>query len=387
VNTLALDNLGKTVARRRLTLKAAAAWVGFAALGHSARARSPVIKIGMTVDMSGVEKANGLQLLQGGQVFIRQLNAAGGVNGSPVELLALDDWFKPDIAKENALQLMDDSAVVGVISPLGTRQCAAVMDATRGMALVGPSSGTPSLRKKDAPHAFFVRVNYDQELDKLVATANSLGITRIGLVHSKDALGEAVLAGFSAAMAKHGLQTVTIATTPNTTSLDVDPAARQIAKADLQVVVMGLAGTAPAFVQALRKAGGSCTVYGLSIAASPSNIKQLGDLARGLGFAIAVPSPFASKYAVVRSYRKDMLASGHQEYSLIGLEGWINARVMAEGLRRAGSNITRQTLLEAIARIDTLDLGGLRISYANNTREGGNFVDVAVVGTGGQMLI
>jgi ABC-type branched-subunit amino acid transport system substrate-binding protein len=260
------------------------------------------------------------------------------------------------------------------------------MDALQDMAVVGPNTGTVGLRKKGATNVFWVRANYDQEVEKLVSTASTLGITHIGLVHPNDPLGQSLLAAFNAATAKFNLKPAIIATTPGTTSPEVDPAAREIAKAAPQVVIMGLAGTAPAFVRALRVAGGTSTIYGLSIGASATNINSLGDASRGLGFSIVVPSPFASKYEIVRRYQADMQASGNTEYSLPSLEGYINARVLAEGLRRAGGNPTRESVLAGLESIDSLELGGLRIGYGKTKREGSNFVDVAVVGAGQRLM-
>ena len=149
---------------------------------------------------------------------------------------------------------------------------------------------------------------------------------------------------------------------------------------------MVLAGVAPLFVRALRKLGGSSTLYGLSISASASNIEALGSLGRGLGFSLVMPSPFAPKYEIVRRYQTDMTASGWTDYSLPTLEGYINARIVAEALRRAGANVTRESLIASLERIESLDLGGMRIGYGTGNRIGSNFVDVAVLGTDGRIL-
>jgi ABC-type branched-subunit amino acid transport system substrate-binding protein len=260
------------------------------------------------------------------------------------------------------------------------------MDTVRDMAVVGPNTGTTALRRKDAPQVFWLRANYDQEIEKLVATAATLGITDNGKVQPTDPLGQSLLAAFKAATAKFKLTPTVIATTPGTISLDVEPAAQQIAKAAPQVVIMGLAGTAPAFVKALRQAGGTSTIYGLSITASAANIRALGELGRGIAFSIVVPSPFASRHEIVRRYRADMQAHGSTDYSLPSLEGYINARVLTEALRRAGANPTRESILAAMGGLDALELGGIRISFARGRREGSNFVDLAVIGEGSRLV-
>ncbi|HEY2255270.1 MAG TPA: ABC transporter substrate-binding protein, partial [Variovorax sp.] len=308
--------------------------VAAASLGLPALAQARTIRVGATFDNSSVEKANGSGLFLGSSAYFNALNRAGGINGSKVELVMADDQFKPDLAKANALAFAADSAVLAIIHPLGTRQTAEVSDAVPGLAVVGPNTGTVSLRKKAAPNTFWVRANYDQEIDRLIATASVLGQTRIGIVYSEDPLGQSLLAGFKASLAKLKLEPAVVASTPGTTSLDVGPAAAKIAAASPQIVIIGLAGTAPAFVSALRKAGGNSSVYGLSITAG--SLGAMGDLAHGLGFSIVVPSPFATKYEIVRRYQADMLANGSKDFSLPSLEGYMDACVLAEGLRRAG---------------------------------------------------
>jgi ABC-type branched-subunit amino acid transport system substrate-binding protein len=371
-----------TTSRRRvLTGLAATAAVG---LGMPAIAQGKSIRIGTTFDNSSVEKANGQGLYQGSSAFFNALNKSGGINGTKVDLVMADDTFKPDVAKANALAFEKDSAVLALLHPLGTRQTSEVMDAVPGMAVVGPITGTVALRKKTAPNTFWVRVNYDQEVEKLVTTAAVLGQSRIGLVHSNDPLGQSVLAAFKTALAKAKLEPAVIATTPNTTSMEVGPAAEAIAKAKPQVVIIGLAGTAPVFMKALRDAGGNSSAYGLSITASA--LAAMGDLARGLGFVIVVPSPYSTKFEIVRRYQTDMVANGTKDFSLTSLEGYMNAAVLAEGLRRAGGSPTRASVLAGMASIENFDLGGVKINYGRTNREGGQFVDVAVIGSRGQML-
>ncbi len=373
-----------TSRRRALTGLAATAATAAAGLGLPAFAQNRAVRIGTTFDNSSVEKANGQGLFQGSSAFFAALNKAGGINGTKVELVMADDTFKPDVAKANALAFEKDSAVLALLHPLGTRQTAEVMDAVPGMAVVGPITGTISLRKKASPNTFWVRANYDQEVDKLVSTAAVLGQSRIGLVHSEDPLGQSVLAAFKNALAKAKLEPAVIATTPNTTSMEVGPAAAAIAKAKPQVVVLGLAGTAPVFLKALRDAGNSSSIYGLSITASA--LSAMGDLAKGLGFVIVVPSPYSTKFEIVRRYQADMVASGVKDFSLTSLEGYLNAAVLAEGMRRAGVSLTRASVMSGLASIENFDLGGVKINYGRTNREGGQFVDVAVIGSRGQML-
>jgi branched-chain amino acid transport system substrate-binding protein len=372
-----------TRARRRFLQQCGIAAAVFAA---PAWAQSRTLRLGVTVDQSGLEKAIGGDLLRGTSAYFNALNKARGVNGAKVEVVTADDQFKPDVAKANALAFQADTSILGILTPLGTRPCGAIVETIRDLVVVGPVAGAAAIRKNAPPNVFWVRATFDAEIEKLVQTAVTLGSTRIGIVHPKDPLGLSILASFQKTMAAMKLEPVIIATTPTNTSTEVEPAATAIAKAQPQVVIMVLAGVAPLFVKALRDAGGTSTIYSLSNAASNANITAMGDKARGVGFSIIVPSPWSNKNTLVRSYQSDMQASGWKDYTLFGLEAYVNAKVMAEGLRRGGAKVTRDSLIAGLDSITNFDLGGMRVTFGNGNRVGGTFVDVGVVGADGRLL-
>lgn len=351
-----------------------------------APAAGRTLKIGSSFDDSSFEKANGNGNFRGASACFNAINKTGGINGARVELVIADDQFKPDVAKTNALAFQADKSILAMINPLGTRQTAAIMESVQDMAIVGPNTGTSGLRKTSPPNVFWIRASYDAEVEKLINTAITLGMNKIGIVYPKDPLGTSVLAAFQKSMADAKLQPVVMATTPGTASTEVEPAAQAIAKAQPQMVIMVLGGIAPLFLKALRAAGGTSTVYGLSISASPANITAMGESGRGMGFALVVPSPFSTKNELVRRYQIDMAASGWTDYSTPTLEGYANARVLAEGLRRAGNNVTRASLIAALDSITGFNMGGMTVSFGAGNRVGGSFVDVGVLGTGGRIV-
>ena len=367
--------------RRDFVALAGAAATG---LAFPALAQSNTLRIGSTSDDSSVEKVNGNVNFRGASAYFNAVNKAGGIGGAKVEWVKMDDQFKPELAQKNALALQADKSVLALLSPLGTRQTVSIMEAVKDMAVVGPITGTAGVRKVSPPNVFWVRTSYDAEVDKLIRTAVTLGMTKIGIVYPNDPLGTSVLAAFERTMADVKLKPVVVANTPGTTSPDVGPAALAIAKVQPQMVIMALAGTSPLFLRALRTAGGSSTVYGLSICVG--SITDMGEMGRGLGFALVVPSPFSTKNQLVRRYQEDMSASGWNDYSTATLEGYTNARVLGEGLRRAGPGVTRASLIAALDSIVGFNLGGMPISFGNGNRSGSNFVDVGVVGVNGRIL-
>jgi ABC-type branched-subunit amino acid transport system substrate-binding protein len=167
-------------------------------------------------------------------------------------------------------------------------------------------------------------------------------------------------------------------------SPEIEPAARQIAQASPEIVIIGLAATASNFVLALRKLGCHSLCWGISLTATP--IRAMGRDADGVGFAIVMPSPFTRKSELVRRYQDDMAASGNTDFSLQGLEGYVCAATLTEALRHAGPAPTRAAVVAALDRIKNFDLGGLKIDFGNPTHEGNSFVETAIYGTNGRLL-
>jgi branched-chain amino acid transport system substrate-binding protein len=371
--------------RRLLHLSATAA---AAALGAPVRAALPVatIRVGCTLDLSTTERHHADALHEGARVAFDAYNRDGGWRGRHIELARLDDQSRAELAAENARQFAADPSVVALLQPIGNAPAAAVMDAVQGLPIVGPHAGSAALREKPAEHTFFVRADHDQEVRRLVEHARAQGLRQIGAVAPGDPLGEELVAGLARAAQALELPAPVIARTPDTDSLDVQPAARELARAQPQTVLVLLGRTAASFVAELRTAGGSCPLFGLSIAGRQAVIGRLGPHARGFGFAMVVPSPFQTRHGVARGYQRDLADTSPSVLSLPGLEGYINARVLIEGLRRApGPAFTRGAVLAGLQRIGELDLGGFRLSYAGS-RRGSRFVDVGVLDAEGRLL-
>ena len=351
-----------------------------------ARAQSGPIRVAATVATSGVEKPNGEGLLQGAQACFNAINKAGGIHGRPIELVMADDEFNPAKAKENAVKFASENGVVALLNPQGTRQTTEVMNAVRQLPIIGPNSGATALHKRGAGNVFWVRTNYDIELERLVRFADTLSLKQIALVYPNDPFGLSVLDGFNAALARRNIKAVGIASTPGTASLDVEPAAKALAKLPAQVLIMSLVGTLPKFHEAYRAAGGSAISFALSIGGSAPNLAALANQPERPIFSVVVPAPNAERFELARRYRADMRASNFTGESLVSLEGYANARVLAEGIRRGGAKVDRDTVTAGLESLNDFDMGGLRIRYGKDMREGNTYTDVITVAKDGKIL-
>lgn len=116
-------------------------------------------------------------------------------------------------------------------------------------------------------------------------------------------------------------------------------------------------------------------------------MKALGPLGSGVALTMVFPDPNRAKLPVVREYQAAMRAQGQNEFSQGSFEGYINARVLAEGLERAGKDLNRARLRSALASVRGLDLGGFVVDYGNSAPYvGSHFVELGVLGASGRFV-
>ena len=81
---------------------------------------------------------------------------------------------------------------------------------------------------------------------------------------------------------------------------------------------------------------------------------------------------------VVKEYQRAM-AEAKAEPGFGTLEGYIAAKVMVEGLRRAGKNLTRESFIKAMETVQDYDVGGFRVTYGPGHHSGSQFVDLTII--------
>jgi ABC-type branched-subunit amino acid transport system substrate-binding protein len=124
-------------------------------------------------------------------------------------------------------------------------------------------------------------------------------------------------------------------------------------------------------------------VVTLSNNASTGFIKSLGEHARGV--IVTQVFPYERSYAY--PFNKEATALAKQknaELSPAMLEGFAAARVLVEGLRRAGPNPTRAKVVAALEGMRSYDIGGLEINYSADDHTGLDFADLSIIGNDGK---
>ena len=352
------------------------------------------IRLGMSAPLSGPNGAYGMDMRQTIEAYFESINKSGGVHGRQLELVTLDDGYETERTVANTKTLIKDKGVFALLSFYGSSPTTEAMNKVFGPAkvpLVGTISGAGTLREPLAANAnsrymFHVRTSYADETAVIVKHLAGLGISRIAVFYQNDGFGKSGLDGVTAALTQHKLAPVAVGTVERN-AVDVTQAVEAIAKVNAQAVIMvTLYKPTAAFIKAMKQAGQNPMFMALSPVGTEQLIAELGATSsRGLGISQVVPYPWSAAIPVVREYQKFSAKPGI--YSYYGMEGYLMARTMVEGLNRmAGKEPTRERLVNALESLNNMDFGGYKVNYSPAARQGSSFVELTVLGPNGKLL-
>lgn len=361
-----------------------------AALYHPAFAQdSGPVRIAQSTALSGPLGELGSAMHEGAKACFANINAKGGVNGRPIELTVADDGYDVKRALSNVKGFIDDKSNFALFNCMGTPMIEAMLPevVASGMPFFAPFSGALSVRPANARNVFNIRASYADEAEQLVQHLVTIGIQRIAIAYQNNSFGKEVFDATQRSMAKHKLQATAIATVENNSS-NVGAAATQIASSNPEAVLVGLAGKPTIdFVKAIRVQRKGLPLYALSIMGAAATLKAMGEDAIGIVVSQVVPLPSNALVPIVRDFQQAWKAAGVKlEPSHLALEGYINARVFAEALRRAGKNPTRAALIESTWNIKRYDIGGFEVNFSDSAHNASRYVELTMVSRDGRFI-
>ncbi len=340
------------------------------------------ILIGQSAAFTGPASELGNEMRAGANAYFRYVNANGGVNGRKIEMRSLDDGYEGDRAAANTKKLIDDGVFLlfGYVGTPTSNASKPIFTAAR-VPFVGPFTGAESLRNPLNRYVFNIRASYFDETEKIVGQMTGQTLGKIAVFYQNDDYGKAGLAGVERAMAKRNLKIVATGTVERNT-VDVAAAVQAIGKSDAQAVVMISAyKSCAAFIKAMRAAGYSPQFINVSFVGSKALAKEAGADGRGVGITQVMPFPWNLSAPIVKEYQQLLeAATGKQDYSFTSLEGFIAAKVLVEGLRRTGPDLTRERFIAAMEKMKDVDLGGYTVNFSPTDHNGSKFVELTVIG-------
>jgi len=363
---------------RSLTVLAVAAACG---LAHAD------ILIGQTADFSGPVAAGVKETAAGAKLWIDHVNAAGGINGEPITIVQMDDKFEPANAAANAKELITKKKVLALFLTRGTphNQAIAPLLSEYGVPLVAPSTGAMVLHKPVNPWVFNVRASYQHEANRAIRHLSLVGLGRIGIVQVNDSFGADAVKGATEAFTQVNGAPVFTETydreKPDFTKIQ----AAVTAQNPQAILFLGSGSAVVNGVRAIRATGSHAQIVTLSNNASDGFIKALGDNATGTIVTQVFPYERSLASPLVKEARTlQKAATGDDRVTPAMLEGFAGAKVLTEGLRRAGKAPTREKLREALETLRRYDIGGLEVSFSPGSHSGLDYTDLSIIGSDGK---
>jgi branched-chain amino acid transport system substrate-binding protein len=342
------------------------------------------ILIGNSAPLTGSNAEIGKDIRDGANAYFRKVNEAGGVHGRQIEMISMDDKNDRKTAGANANALVNER---GVVALFGFASATLSLDAMpvvmeKRVPFFAPFTGAEAIHKQN-PFVFVMRASYEDELTKILDYWKGMGADRVTVLHYDDEIGNQNYATVDRIMKAAGKKAVGIKfeRNGNVTPQQIDA----IIKSDPQAIInTTLYGTASKVLKMLKAAKKPYTMTTLSFVGPSQLAKAAGDDAYGVSVSGVVPPPPKVVVPVVKECGEAIRKAGVAELNYTNLESCIAAKVLTEGLKRAGPNPGRESLYKALSSMSQYDAGGYIVNFGSDSRHGTHYVELSVISRGGQ---
>jgi branched-chain amino acid transport system substrate-binding protein len=374
----------KAVFLRRAAL--AALCVIAAQTGFAQGITNDTIIIGRNADFSGPIGARVVENQAGAEAYIDWINKRGGVNGRKIVVKKLDDKNDVKLSVTNAKKLIEEENAFLLFLPNSTPSTNAVLKEVAepaGIPVVAPAAGPDSFHTPPKRVLFNLRAKYQAEIIEAIRYFTTVGQKRLALIHVDDAFGKDAIKGYEAGIAQFKAESVYIG------SFDrdkLDTAKHMPRLLDIRpdaIIAVGSAKAIAEFIKEARKQGSTATFMTLCNNSAEGFVKGLGGDAAGVVVAQVMPPPGSAVSKAGIEFREVAGAAG-APMSYAAMEGFLAAKLLVEGLKRAGRNLTRESFIRSMEGISSLDLGGIEVSYGPQDRTGSTFVELSIISKDGK---
>ncbi|MBE7368747.1 ABC transporter substrate-binding protein [Ramlibacter pallidus] len=359
------------IARRPFLIqlgRAAAAGVATASAGRAWSAATPgvsadAVTIGASVGLTGATAVGGQGHVAGIRAAFDEINRAGGIHGRMLRLDARDDAYDPKRSLQNVTAMVESGSVFALMSMVGTGSNLATnpMTEAAGVPVVGPITGAESLRRADQRFTFHVRPSYYDEVAYMVTQFVQMGHRDLAVVFLDNAFGKEILGYTKRAFAEAKVRALAEVSLAGDGKNAAD-CADQVLRSKAGAVILATTGAANTdFVLAVRSRGSSLPMVGLSLTFNDG--QRLGKNTAGLASTLVFPPFKSDKYAIIRRFWASMHAAKQTSQANSAIESWWNAQVLAQGLRRAGRDLTRERFRAGLVGMRDFGMDELLVSF------------------------
>jgi branched-chain amino acid transport system substrate-binding protein len=363
-------------------------WVAKAKAQTAAGVRDKEIVIGSCAALEGPSQFLGRETVRGAQAYFQLVNDEGGINGRKLRLVSFDDGYDPDNAQGCWDKLMREKPFsLGFFVGTPTAVKYVPLAEKTQIPIVGLFTGAQTLYTPLRHWVINVRASYfDETREQVDGLWKVLQYKRIGVIYPDDSFGSAVLSGVQAALTASGGTPVATASYVRQTNQSGSAIDQVRAANPDAVIVVGPSNTVAPILKQAHQKGWHPLFVTVSFVGTDELIQEAGPDADGMVITQVVPPYYMTDLKTVALYRRTLLryAPGAKP-NFVSLEGFVDAMVLAEGIKKAGKELSREGLIRSLESLHDWDAGlgpDLRLDYSAKDHKGFHHVMPTVVRSG-----
>jgi ABC-type branched-subunit amino acid transport system substrate-binding protein len=364
------------------------AWVSETRAQSAPGLTNTEIVIGSCAALEGPSQFLGRETVRGAQAYFQLVNDQGGINGRKLKLVSFNDDYNPEKAQGCWDKLMQDKPFsLGFFVGTPTAVKYVPLAEKSQIPMVGLFTGAQTLYTPMRHWVMNVRASYYDEAQAQVdGLWKTLQYKKIGVIYPDDSFGTAVLSGVQAALTANGGAPVAVASYVRQTN-QVGSAIDQVRAANPDAVILvGPSNTVAPILKQAHLKGWHPLFTTVSFVGTDELIQEAGPDADGMVITQVVPPYYLTDLKTVALYRRTLLKyAPTAKPNFVSLEGFVDAMVLVEGLKKAGKEPTREGLIRALESLHDYDAGlgpDLRLDYSAKDHKGFHHVMPTVVRSG-----
>ncbi len=308
------------------------------------------VLIGTSQALTGGMAYIGDQNVSGTKVMIEEINKKGGIHGRRIKQIIMDDNYRTDRHIANIRRMITQDKVFCFVFNLGTHTIAASLPLLNEYKVPLYGAATQGSFLDYEPYVFSDSASYRQlTIQGIKFMMKERGKKKVAIFYWDNPLGKEHLDAAIEYMKALGLS-LAAEEKYKEEDYDMSSQATRLKKSGADCVVVGASPTGTAkILKAMHSIGYTPEVIAPLMCASPGFVKVAGEDAEGLFIMLPFMAPESDIMAPYREMQKAIYPD--KPFDSMMMSGMANTFVFAEGLRRAGKDLTREKFIKAVETI------------------------------------
>lgn len=322
------------------------------------------IKIGAILAVTGKASFLGGPEARTIEMVAEAINAAGGVNGRPIELIIKDSGGSSEKAVSFAKQLVEEDKVLAIIGPSTSGETMAIKDYMEQSKAILMSCGAAEVIVNPVAKYVFKTPQKDSfAIKKIFAKMNEMGIKKIGLAAGGTGFGKAGKAQIEKLAPEFGI-TVVIAEVYSPADTDLTPIVNKLKNAGVEAVInWSIVPAQSIIIKNMRQQGFDVPLFQSHGFGNIKYVEAAGVAAEGVIFpagrlliADTLPDDNVQKAMLIK-YKNDYEAKYGEPVSTFGGHAYDALMILVKAIEQVGTDT--EAVRDAIEGMTFVGTGGV----------------------------